>query len=146
MSYWDTSALAKLYVQEADSAVFEQHAVRAVRMTVSMTGRLELRTVLRRREAEGVLAAGSTTLMHASFCELIAAGRFIEEPVDMKVVAEFYALLDACLGASPPVFLRTNDALHLAAARSAGETELVTTDKGLRKAAVFLGFTLFPAA
>ena len=146
MSYWDTSALAKLYVQESDSVVFEQHAIRAVHMTVSTTGRLELRTVLRRREAEGVLAAGATAVMHASFCGLISAGRFIEEPVDMKVVAEFHSMLDACLGASPPVFLRTNDALHLAAARCAGETEIVTTDKGLRKAALFLGFTLFPAA
>ena len=37
------------------------------------------------------------------------------------------------------------DALHLAAARVAGETELVATDKKLREAAGLLGFKLFPA-
>ncbi len=53
MSYWDTSALAKLYVSEPDSADFERHAAAASQIAVSAIGRLELRAVLRRREAEG---------------------------------------------------------------------------------------------
>ena len=130
---------------ESDSAVFEAHAASAARISVSETGRLELRTVLRRREAEGSLGAGSTQIMHASFCGLIAVGRFIEQRISPELEAEFFAILDACLGHNPPVFLRTNDGLHLAAAKRAGETEVVTTDKGLRKAAVFLGFSVFPA-
>ncbi len=144
MSYWDTSALAKLYVQEPDSADFELHAAGSSSISVSETGRLELRTVLRRREAEGSLSPGSTQLMHQSFCALIAAGRFIEQPITPELEAEFFAMLDACLGHTPPIFLRTNDGLHLAAARRAGETEVVSTDKGLRKAALHLGFTVFP--
>ncbi len=145
MSYWDTSALAKLYVQEADSRLFEQHAAKAARLVVSETGRLELRTVLRRREAEGSLTAGSTQVMHASFCSLIAAGRLFEQAINAELEADFFSILDNCIGNSPPIFLRTNDGLHLAAARRAGETEVVSTDKGMRKAARFLGFTVFPA-
>lgn len=145
MSYWDTSALAKLYVQETDSIVFEQHAAAAQRLTASETGRLELRTVLRRREAEGSLSAGATTRMHASFAGLIVAGKITEVTITPALEADFFTILDACLGHSPPVFLRTNDALHLAAARQARETEVVSTDKGLRKAALHLGFTVFPA-
>lgn len=144
MSYWDTSALAKLYVSEPDSADFESHAAAASQTTVSETGRLELRAVLRRREAEGSLSEGSTSLLHRSFCDLIASGRFLEQTVTPALEAEYFAILDACLGQIPPIFLRTNDALHLAAARCAKETEVVTTDKGQRKAALFLGFTLFP--
>ena len=144
MSYWDTSALAKLYVQELDSADFELHAASSGMISVSETGRLELRTVLRRREAEGSLSAGSTQLMHASFCALIAAGRFVEQAISPELEVEFYAMLDACLGQTPAIFLRTNDGLHLAAAKRAGETEIVSTDKGLRKAARFLGFSVFP--
>lgn len=144
MSYWDTSALAKLYVSEPDSGVFEAHAVGSVRMTVSETGRLELRTVLRRREAEGSLAPGATKVLHASFCRLVALGQFLEEAITPELEFEFFDLLDACLGHSPPIFLRTNDGLHLAAARRAGETEIVSTDKGLRKAALHAGFTVFP--
>ncbi len=83
--------------------------------------------------------------MHGSFCALVASGRFVEIPITPEVEAEFFAILDACLGHNPPVFLRTNDGLHLAAARRANETEVVSTDKGLRKAALFLGFTVFPA-
>ena len=144
MSYWDTSALAKLYVQEPDSPEFERHAASVGQISVSETGRLELRTVLRRREAEGSLRPGSTQLMHGSFCALIAAGRFAEQPITPELEAEFFAMLDACLGQIPPIFLRTNDGLHLAAAKRAGEMEIVTTDKGLRKAALFLGFSVFP--
>jgi predicted nucleic acid-binding protein len=44
----------------------------------------------------------------------------------------------------PAIFIRTNDAIHLAAARGAGETEIVATDKRLREAALALGFTVFP--
>lgn len=43
-------------------------------------------------------------------------------------------------------FIRTNDALHLAAAHCAGETEIVATDKRLREAALALGHALFPPA
>ncbi len=145
MSYWDTSALAKLYVQEADSVVFENHAAQASIITVSETGRLELRAVLRRREAGGSLSPGSTETMHASFCALITSGPFKEEPITPELEADYFAILDSCLSHSPPIFLRTNDGLHLAAARRANESEIVSTDKGLRKAALFLGFTVFPA-
>ena len=145
MSYWDTSALAKLYVQEADSVVFENHAAQASNITVSETGRLELRAVLRRREAEGSLSAGSTKAMHDSFCALISSGQIRKEFITHELEAEYYSILDSCLSQSPPIFLRTNDGLHLAAARRANEPEIVTTDKGLRKAALFLGFTVFPA-
>lgn len=145
MSYWDTSALAKLYVQEADSAVFESHAANHPSIVVSETGRLELRAVLRRREAEGALSPGATETLHASFCALVSSGQFREEAITPELESEYGNILDSCLSQSPPIFLRTNDALHLAAARRANQSEVVSTDKGLRKAALFLGFAVFPA-
>ncbi len=137
--------MAKLYVSEPDSADFEAHAATSAKIVVSGTGRLELRSVLRRREAEGSIASGSAKRLHASFCALIATGQFCEEPITPELEAEFYDLLDVCLGHSPPIFLRTNDGLHLAAARRAGETEVVSTDKILRNAALHVGFTVFPS-
>lgn len=145
MSYWDTSSLAKLYVQEVDSEAFEAHAATDPNITVSKTGRLELRAVLRRKEAEGALTPGATDTMHASFCALISTGQFAEESITPELESEYYGILDSCLSQSPPIHLRTNDALHLAAARRANQSEIVSTDKGLRKAALFLGFTVFPA-
>lgn len=53
-------------------------------------------------------------------------------------------MLGQCYQQTPPIPLRTLDALHLATARVAGETEIVATDKRMRDAAKLLGFTLFP--
>ena len=65
-------------------------------------------------------------------------------PLDERVTAEFERVVEKCLGRMPPLFIRTLDAMHLATAIIAGETELVTTDKRLREAASLLGLTLFP--
>ena len=51
MSYWDSSALVKLYVQELDSALFRELAVKASRVATGSLTRHEVRTVFRRREA-----------------------------------------------------------------------------------------------
>jgi predicted nucleic acid-binding protein len=53
-------------------------------------------------------------------------------------------VLTLCYQQNPGIPLRTLDALHLASARVAAETELVTTDKRLRDAAKALSFSLFP--
>ncbi len=54
-------------------------------------------------------------------------------------------VLTLCYKRSPPVPLRTLDALHLACARVAAESEIIATDKRMRDAATVLGFSLFPA-
>lgn len=59
-------------------------------------------------------------------------------------VAEFDRIMAACYRRNPALPVRTLDALHLASARVAHETEVVATDRRLREAASFLGFTLFP--
>ena len=58
-------------------------------------------------------------------------------------------LIDTCIWV--PFFNRPQsaekkalDALHLAAARVSGESEIVAIDKRLRDAAAMLGFALFP--
>jgi len=104
MSYWDTSALAKLYIQEPDSSGFERFATTGSRIVVSEIVRWELRTVLRRREAEGALKPGSAKMMHEAFCSLIASGRFREQRITHDIEAEFYDVLDACLGQAPSIF------------------------------------------
>jgi predicted nucleic acid-binding protein len=58
MSYWDSSALLKLYVQELDSSEFQTLAREASRVATGSLARYEVRTVFRRREAEGVLPRG----------------------------------------------------------------------------------------
>ena len=48
MSYWDSSALIKLYVQELDSAEFRALAAKASRVATGSLTRHEVRTVFRK--------------------------------------------------------------------------------------------------
>ena len=57
---------------------------------------------------------------------------------------EFENVVTRCFGHSPPIPIRTLDAIHLASAAVTTEVELIATDKRLRDAAAVLGLKLFP--
>ncbi len=142
MSYWDASALAKLYLHEADSLQFRNFAATADRIVTATLSRHELRTVFRRRESEGALPLGETAVLHGELTAHIAAAIIFIQPETGEVELEFGVLLETCFSQTPPVFLRTNDALHLASARVAGETHFITAHHRQRAAALLLGFTV----
>ena len=144
MSYWDTSVLVKLSVTEADSVRFVALAGVVTRIVTATIGRLESHTVFRRREAEGSLKVGEAAVLSADLDRDVAVGKIVGQSADANVEREFTVVLERCFSAVPPVFIRTNDALHLASAKVAGETEFVTADGRQRDAAVLLGFTVLP--
>jgi uncharacterized protein with PIN domain len=86
MSYWDSSALVKLYVQELDSAEFREVAVKASRVATGSLTRHEVRTVFRRREAEGVLPSGEAAALYDELTADIAAADIVIQPetADMR--------------------------------------------------------------
>ena len=144
MSYWDTSALVKLYVREADSSRFEALASSATRVVSSTLTRYEARAVFRRKEADAALAAGGADLLYRTLAADFADS-LVEAVADSPdVEREFGRVLNACLAQSPPIFVRTLDALHLASALVAGEREFVTADIRQRAAAQFLGLSVVP--
>lgn len=145
MSYWDTSALGKLYVQEPDSADFEQKAAQEPLIVTSSLARLEMRRIAFRKEAEGQIPAGTAEEILRQLDGDIPSGEIRIVTIDQAVETSFSAIMASCYRQTPPVALRTFDAIHLASARIAGETEMATTDKTLRTAANQLGFTLYPA-
>jgi uncharacterized protein len=144
MSYWDTAALSKLYLPEADSPAFVQKAADEM---VSITAKLaihEMRRVAFRKESERLIQAGSAESVLRQVDRDVAAGEIRLVQMDDVVEAEFNAIMATCYRHAPPIPIRTFDAIHLATARVAGETELVTSDKRLREAARLLGFSVFP--
>jgi predicted nucleic acid-binding protein len=145
MSYWDTSALAKLYVPEPDSALCERKS--ATEPQPPATARVtlfEMRRVPFRKEADGFIRPlFAETILQKLAANVQTGGVQVVEG-DLAVLAEFDRIMAACYRRHPPLPVRTLDALHLASARVAGETEVVATDTRLREAASFLGFTLFP--
>ncbi len=146
MSYWDTSTLVKLYAQEPDSAAFENYALSATAKPVtSRIALYEARATFQRKEAEGILQPGYAPKLYAEVLQDISAGELRLVELGADVEREYGQVLDQCYQQTPPILLRTLDALHLASAHVAGETELAATDKRMRDAAKLLGFALFPA-
>jgi uncharacterized protein with PIN domain len=59
MSYWDTSALVKLYAREQDSMAFVSHAMDAPSKPVtSRIALYEAQATFQRKEAEAILPPG----------------------------------------------------------------------------------------
>lgn len=145
MSYWDTSTLSRLYLPEPDSADFVQKAANNPVIVTTRLALYEMRRVAFRKESDGFIQAGTAESVLAQMNQDIAAGQIRVIEVDARVEAEFNVIMAFCYRHAPPLPIRTLDALHLAAARAEGQTELVATDKRMRDAAKLLGFSLFPA-
>ena len=144
MSYWDTSALGKLYLPEPDSAAFVQKAASDRVIVTTSLALYEMRRVAFRKESEGFIPAGTAESVPMQLNQDVAAGQIRIVQLGARVEAEFDGIMAACYRNAPPLPVRTLDALHLASARADGQTELVATDKRLRDAARPLGFSLFP--
>ena len=97
-----------------------------------------------RREAEGALPAGEAAALSADLDRDVANGRVVMQASDAAVERDFAKVLEKCFSPTSPVFIRTNDALHLASAIAAGETEFVTADLRQRAAAKLMGLTVQP--
>ena len=144
MAHWDTSGLLKLFLAEADSSLFEGLAAAGGPPGTAFIARYEAHAAFLRRESEGALPAGEADRLYQDVLTDIAGGDIAEMPLTAALEAEYADVLRRCLLHSPPVFVRTNDALHLASARLAGEQEFVSADVRQRAAAVHLGFKVLP--
>ena len=144
MSYWDSSALAKLYLSEPDSAVFQSLAERPVPLRTSPLGQFETILTIRRQESDGRLDTQTADFLADELLVDLASDVIEIVASDFDIHAEFQHVLQTCLRRSPPILLRTLDALHLAAALHVSETELVSNDVRQRAAAVALEMTVLP--
>jgi predicted nucleic acid-binding protein len=145
MSYWDTSALSKLYLPESDSADFVQKAATSPVIVTNRLTLYEIRRVAFRKESDGLIQAGTAESVLTQVSQDIAAGQIQVLDLDARVEAEFNVIMAICYRHAPLLPIRTFDALHLASCRAEGQTELVGTDKRMRDAAKLLGLSLFPA-
>ena len=144
MSYWDTSVLGKLYLPEPDSADFAQKAAVDPAIATTRLALYEMRRVAFRKESEGFIQAGAAESVLAQVNQDVAAGQIRIVEMDARVEAEFNGIMATCYRHTPPLPVRTLDALHLASARADNQTELVATDKRMRDAGKLLGLSLFP--
>lgn len=144
MRYWDTSTLAKLYISEPDSKIFETHLAASGTAVTSGLARWELFRVTARKEAEGFIGAGNAEIIFARFLADVSAGKVTLVPFDETVERRYRDLVLRLHRLKPPVVGRTLDCIHLATAELTGAEEVVVTDVGFRKVASVLGLKIFP--
>jgi predicted nucleic acid-binding protein len=144
MRYWDTSTLAKLYVSEPDSEIFETHLSATGTAVTSELARWELFRVAARKEAQGFVGAGTAEIIFVRFLADVAAGKVTLVPFDEAVESRCRHLVLQLHRSKPPVVARTLDCIHLATANLIGAEEVVVTDAGFRKAAAAIGLKVFP--
>ena len=144
MSYWDTSSLGKLYLPEPDSAAFAQKATVDPAIVTTRLAVYEMRRVAFRKETEGLIPSGTAETVLTQVTQDITSGQLRIVELDARVETDFNAIMATCYRHTPPLPIRTLDALHLASARADNQTELVATDKRMRDAAKLLGLSVFP--
>lgn len=120
MSYWDTSALVKLYAQEPDSAFFENYlsSVPSSLATSRITP-YEARATFSRKESEGILHRGAARTLHNELLQDVAAGdvRLIELGTDVE--QEYGRILDFCYQQTQPT-LASHPRRHSSGLRAGG--------------------------
>lgn len=136
--YVDTSALAKLYVNEAGSATFQNYVAGLSAAWISRLCVVEFRCLLARRVRANLITANDQISARGLFEMDIARGLWEIVPLDDQHVAHAAALIDRLSGMP----LRTLDAVHLAIARSLSATELATGDQTLAAAGGALGLRI----
>ena len=144
MHYWDTSTLAKLYVNEPDSSQFANHLATTGVITSSELARWELFRVLARKEAGTLIPAGAREAIFSKFEADVTSGRVNLLSMTEAVEDRFRKMVVRLHRLSPPLIVRTLDGIHIATADLHGADELVATDSNMRKCAIAVGLKIYP--
>lgn len=133
--YVDASALAKLYVPEAESERLDAFLRGRQDLMISELAITEVLSAVARRKREGELRPDLANQIRGALLEDANSGAFVRLHLDPAVHREAERLLFA----TDAVPLRTLDALHIALAFSGEATHVLTFDRGMRDAAAQVG-------
>jgi predicted nucleic acid-binding protein len=133
--YFDTSALAKWYINEANSDDVEKYLQKHGPVAISDLTIVEMRCLLARRRRDKSITAQIETEAFATLQEDIRR-RFLTCHTLPEGLAAGTINLIALL---PDVPIRTLDAMHLMIAKEISATELVTADRIMADGAEALG-------
>ena len=112
MSYWDTSALGKLCVQESDSEDFERKAAGDPVIVTSSLARLEMRRIAFRKEIGGQIQGQTAEEILREFDRDIASGDIRIVTIDQTVEAAFGNIMAACYRQPAPKGRRCSPSNH----------------------------------
>ncbi len=133
--YFDTSALAKWYINEPRSDDVEKYLQQHGPVAISDLTIVEMRCLFARRRRDKSITSQIETEAFAAFQEDIRRRFLICHPLPDGLAAGTLNLM-ALLSDIP---IRTLDALHLMIAREISATELATADRIMADGAEILG-------
>ena len=136
--YIDASALAKLYVPEAESERLDAFLRGRLGLMISELAITEVLSAVARRKREGELRPELANEIRGALLADADSGSFARLHLDPAVHRDAERLLLA----TDSLPLRTLDALHIALAFSGRATHVVTFDRRMREAAVHAGMNV----
>jgi predicted nucleic acid-binding protein len=136
--YIDSSALAKLYLPEAESEVLDRFLVGRTDLLISELGVTEVISAVARRMREGALSSEQANLIHDAVMTDAREGALRRVDITPKI----HRLAERILLTSQSIPFRTLDALHIALAVSGEAGFIVTFDARMSEAAALHGLKI----
>jgi predicted nucleic acid-binding protein len=136
MIYFDTSYVAKCYLNETGSTAVRQLAQSQSALGCSAYGRIEVASTFHRNLREGLLALGQFKVVVRQFESDDRSGVWTWLPLTADLCRNTAIRIQALSAAT---FVRAGDALHLTTAAENGFAEIYSNDRHLRAAASFFG-------
>jgi predicted nucleic acid-binding protein len=141
--YLDSAYIAKYYVNERDATAVRKLIARAPYVCSSAWALAEVTCVFHRHVREGFLTVAQGRELASLFLTHAEAGFWNLAPITDALIRRTVALIRRLPENVP---LRAGDAIHLATALDAGETEIWTNDRHLLAAAAHAGLDARTAA
>ena len=132
MSYFDSSYIAKFYLDEPESEAVRRLAESLGLVRCAVIGQIEVAAVFHRKFREGAFDAGAFREVMGQFEDDCGQGLWTWLPL----TATLAGLATAAFARLPrAMFLRAADALHLICAQEHGLREIYTNDRHMTAAA-----------
>jgi predicted nucleic acid-binding protein len=136
--YFDTSALAKWYLNESFSGDVERFLMEHGPVAISDLTVVEMRSLLSRRRREKQVDPKLENRVFSTFEDDIRRGFLIRHPMPATTAAGAVNLIATL----PDVPLRTLDAMHLVIAREIDASTLATADRIMAGGAHEMGLSV----
>ena len=136
--YFDTSALAKWYLNEPRSDEVEKYIQEEGPVDISELTLVEMRSLLARHRREGQLDLKKEIAVFACFEEDVRQNFLVCHPFPADIAAGAVNLISMFTEFS----IRTLDALHLVIAKEIQAEILATADRVMATAAKSMGFSV----
>jgi len=132
VSYFDSSYIAKFYLDEPESDAVRRLAESLGQVRCALIGQVEVAAVFHRKFREGAFDGGVLREVMAQFDDDCGQGLWTWLPLTTAIAARAAAAFARLPRAT---FLRGADALHLTCAQEHGLAELYTNDRHMSAAA-----------